>query len=105
MKKRLPQLQIVQAIEAFSLAGNISPWQHEIFADCQNQKDLAIRHLPSSLPEGLGALKSDDISILNTDILASFLLQAYIKLKEKEIKVGKGKKKIMAEQAVLRCLT
>jgi len=42
---------------------------------------------------------------LNTGILASFLLQAYIKLKEKEIKVGKGKKKIMAEQAVLLCLT
>jgi hypothetical protein len=69
------------------------------------KKDLAIRPIHSSLAEGLGALKSDDISILNTDILASFLLQAYIKLKEKEIKVGKGKKKIMAEQAVLRCLT
>ena len=72
----------------------------------RTKKDLAIRPLPaSSLPGGLGALKSDEISILNTGILASFLLQAYIKLKEKEIKVGKGKKKIMAEQAVLRCLT
>ena len=71
----------------------------------RTKKDFAIRPLPSSLPGGLGALKSDEISILNTGILASFLLQAYIKLKEKEIKVGKGKKKIMAEQAVLLCLT
>jgi hypothetical protein len=34
--------------------------------------------------------------------ISDFFLQAYIKLKEKEIKAGKGKKrKIMADQAIL----
>jgi glutamine synthetase len=50
------------------------------------------RPLPSSLPEDLAALKNEYMCLIYSYILATFFSQAYIKLKEKEIKVGKGKK-------------
>jgi hypothetical protein len=93
MKKRLPQIQIVQAIEAFSLAGNNSPWQHENICRLSEsrKKDLG-KTSPFKSAGRPCSLKNEFMCLIYSYILATFFSQAYIKLKEKEIKVGKGKK-------------
>ncbi|HEU4443657.1 MAG TPA: glutamine synthetase [Nitrososphaeraceae archaeon] len=54
------------------------------------KKALSIRPLPSTLEQALSALKSDSAYLLQS-CFTTELLQSYLKLKEKEIKEGKGK--------------
>lgn len=54
------------------------------------KKARGIRPLPSNLERALSELKSDSAYLLQS-CFSSELLQSYLKLKEKEIKEGKGK--------------
>ena len=54
------------------------------------KKAVGIRPLPSTLEQALSALKSDSAYLLHS-CFATELLQSYLKLKEEEIKEGKGK--------------
>jgi glutamine synthetase len=56
------------------------------------KKALGIRPLPSTLEQALSELKSDSAYLLKS-CFTSELLQSYLKLKEQEIKVGKGKER------------
>jgi glutamine synthetase len=67
------------------------PVKENLYSLSESKKRaLGIRPLPSTLGQALSALKSDSAYLLES-CFTSELLQSYLKLKESEIKEGRGK--------------